>query len=83
MTITVTDWEAVQSPRDRGLKIQVKIDADTDEEGEMLKTFFKTLTDTDILASNLVKAMAECTKIMNGIDSALFVYDRMIGRVKE
>lgn len=83
MTITVTDWESVQNPRDRGLKIQVKIDADTDEEGEMLKTFFKTLTDVDILASNLIKEMSECAKIMKGIDSALFVYDRMIRRVKE
>ena len=83
MTITVTDWEAVQSPRDRGLKIQVKIDADTDEEGEMLKTFFKTLTDVDRLAKNLTEARAECMRILYGIDSALFVYDRMIKRVKE
>ena len=83
MTITVTDWEAVKSPRDRGLKIQVKFDADTDEEGEMLKTFFKTLTDVDKLTSSLIEEMAECTKIMYGIESALFVYDNMIKRVKE
>ena len=83
MTITMTDWEAVQSPRDRGLKIQVKIDVDTDEEGEMLKTFFKTLTDVDRLASSLIEEMAECGRIMKGIDSALFVYNEMIKRVKE
>ena len=83
MTITMTDWEAVQSPRDRGLKIQVKIDVDTDEEGEMLKTFFKTLTDVDRLASSLIEEMAECGRIMKGIDSALFVYNEMIKREKE
>ena len=83
MTITVTDWKSAQSPCDRGIKIQVKIDADTDEEGEMLKTFFKTLTDVDILASNLIKEMNECKRIMDGIDSALFVYDKMIKRAKE
>ena len=83
MTITMTDWEAVQSPRDRGLKIQVKIDVDTDEEGEMLMTFFKTLTDVDRLASSLIEEMAECGRIMKGIDSALFVYNEMIKRVKE
>ena len=83
MTITVTDWESVKNPRDRGLKIQVKIDADTDEEGEMLKTFFKTLTDVDRLASSLIEEMAECGRIMKGIDSALFVYNGMIKRVKE
>jgi hypothetical protein len=82
MTITITDWESVQSPCDRGLKIQVKIDADTDEEGEMLKTFFKTLTDVDRLASSLIEEMAECGRIMKGIDSALFVYNEMIKRVK-
>ena len=83
MTITVTDWKAAQSPWDRGLKIQVNINADTDEEGEMLRAFFKTITDTNELANNLVKARAECMKILYGIDSALSIYDRMTERAKE
>lgn len=83
MTIILTDWKAAQSPRDRGLKIQVNINADTDEEGEMLKAFFKTITDVDGLRSNLAEARAECIKIVYGIDSALSIYDRMTKRVKE
>ena len=83
MTITITDWEAIQSPCDRGLKIQVKIDADTDVEGEMLMAFFKTLADVDRLAKNLAKARAECMRIVYSIDSALFDFDRITKRAKE
>ena len=83
MTITVTDWEAVRSPRDRGLKIQVKIDADTDEEGAMLMAFFKTRTDANKLASDLAKARDECMKMIYSIDCALFDFNRMNERAKE